>query len=60
MHKVFDTLGIPRRSVAEADTYSYNNCFNSLQLQLRTVFIVTIIKNIPELVMPYIKMRMKK
>eukprot|EP00828_Plagiopyla_frontata_P042534 TRINITY_DN6368_c0_g1_i3.p3 TRINITY_DN6368_c0_g1~~TRINITY_DN6368_c0_g1_i3.p3 ORF type:complete len:215 (-),score=29.02 TRINITY_DN6368_c0_g1_i3:376-999(-) len=28
--------------------------------QLRTVFIVTIIKNIPELVMPYMKMLMKQ
>ena len=30
MTKIFDNLGIPKRSLAESDTYSYSNCFTTL------------------------------
>lgn len=31
------------------------NCFRALEYQLRTIFIVTFVKNIPELLVPFLK-----
>ena len=30
MSNIYDQLGLPKRSTAETDVFSYNNCFSSL------------------------------
>lgn len=59
LNSVFEDYGVPTCPDIHNGGF-LDKCYSTLEIQMRTIFIVTIIKNLPELILPWFKAFKKK